>query len=121
MIEPYAVDDRLYIDGAVLDRIPVELLHDKGADQVIAVDVKLAKEAIEEVEIKNIADVVFRSMDLMEREIARHCILKADVVINPKVGHIGSLDYDRAEECIDLGLEATKERLPSIKKALGLG
>lgn len=41
-----------------------------------------------------------------------------DVQITPQAGHIGLLDFDRAEELIELGREAVDYALPRIEMAL---
>lgn len=41
-----------------------------------------------------------------------------DVMIAPKLGHIGSAEFDRAAEMIDLGYEAAQEAIPDIREAL---
>jgi NTE family protein len=42
----------------------------------------------------------------------------ADVMIVPRVAHIGLIDFHRAEETIELGAKATREALPHIRYAL---
>jgi NTE family protein len=41
-----------------------------------------------------------------------------DVLIAPKLGHIGSAEFDRAAEMIDLGYQAAEEAIPDIREAL---
>jgi len=41
-----------------------------------------------------------------------------DVTIAPKVGHIGLLDFDQAEDLIELGAQAAQSTLPSLNEAL---
>jgi NTE family protein len=41
-----------------------------------------------------------------------------DVTIAPKVGHIGLLDFDQAEDLIELGAQAVQSALPSLNEAL---
>lgn len=44
----------------------------------------------------------------------------ADVLISPPVGHIGLLEFHRADEMIALGEEAANEALPAIEARLSL-
>jgi len=120
IFEPFNLGGRLYVDGAVLDRIPADVVRSKGADIVLAVDVKLSKEMSGQHKVENIFDVVFQSFDLMEKEIAKHCILDADIIIKPNVGHISAASFDRAKECIELGQEAAYRALPAIKSILNM-
>lgn len=41
-----------------------------------------------------------------------------DVHIKPRIGHIGMLEFERAEELIQLGAEATERAMPQIKAAM---
>jgi len=42
----------------------------------------------------------------------------ADVLIAPRISHIGLIDFHRAEETIELGVKATREALPQIRYAI---
>ncbi len=42
----------------------------------------------------------------------------ADVLVTPQVGHVPLLDFDRAEELIELGAKAVDASLPQIESAL---
>jgi NTE family protein len=42
----------------------------------------------------------------------------ADVLIAPRIAHIGLIDFHRAQETIELGAEAAREGLPLIRHAL---
>jgi NTE family protein len=42
----------------------------------------------------------------------------ADVLISPRIAHIGLIDFHRAQETIELGAEAAREALPLIRHAL---
>ncbi len=43
-----------------------------------------------------------------------------DVLVAPRVGHISLLDFDRAEESIELGRQAFKQALPQIEEAMAI-
>ena len=42
----------------------------------------------------------------------------ADIVIEPRVGHMGTGDFHRAEEFISQGRLAAEESIPQIRKQL---
>lgn len=64
--------------------------------------------------------VALTSSALILREIARgHAATSpADVYIEPKVGHITQIEFDKADELIALGREAIEAKLPEIRDAL---
>lgn len=112
---PFKRGDQMLVDGGVLERVPVDAARKLGADVVIAVDVRFATW---EPKINNAIDVLFRSYELLEREVGRSIALKADILINPALDHIGTTDFAAIEECIRIGEETTIRALPGIKKML---
>ena len=112
---PERVNGRLLVDGGVIDRVPVTVLREMGADIVIAVDVAQVDTSMK---IRSIFDVIVQTIDVMEREIFQNRILAADLVIRPDVGHYTSIAYSGAEEIIELGERAGEENIPRIKELL---
>lgn len=113
---PKILDGRTLVDGAVLNRVPIEVLRRAGADVVIGVDLKYGGMPQGAKPVKNIFDVILTSIDLLEQD--KDYKNMADVLIEPEVAHIGYADFHKAEECIALGVKAAEEALPKIKKLL---
>lgn len=64
-------------------------------------------------DVPNIFDIIGNTVRIMEAQIST-AMLRADapdVVIQPDVGHISFMEFNRAEEAIDLGYRATIEAL----------
>ncbi|TCP70654.1 patatin-like phospholipase family protein [Baia soyae] len=115
VFDPVNIENRLLVDGGVVDRVPVSVVQEMGADLVIAVDV-FAK--VEQVKIRNIIDVIAQTLDIMERELLRRYTYQADVTIRPKVQDISSTAFTKVEECIRYGEEAAREQIPLVKKLI---
>ncbi|MEJ2385635.1 MAG: patatin-like phospholipase family protein [Xanthomonadales bacterium] len=62
-------------------------------------------------------DVIAGSIDIMQDRITRSRMAgePPDILITPKLSHIGLMDFDRAEESIAEGREATKRRQHEIE------
>jgi NTE family protein len=112
---PARIDNRVLVDGGVIDRVPITVCREMGADIVIAVDVGLTEK---EVSVKNIIDVFFQTIEIMEREILKTHILNADILIRPDVGHISSTAFTQVEETIALGRKAAEEMADIIKRTV---
>lgn len=112
---PYRIDNRLLVDGAILNRIPVNVVQNLGADIIIGVDVGFDFQGNE---VNNIFDVILTSIRIMEQEVFDKRIIEADVLIRPEVGYIAPQDLDRAEEAVAAGIEAAQKTLPKIKKSI---
>jgi NTE family protein len=64
--------------------------------------------------------VLARSLHIVQDRISRSRLAgdPPDVTISPRLGHIGYLEFYRAEECIAAGEHAARKALPEIREAL---
>jgi NTE family protein len=64
--------------------------------------------------------VLARSLHIVQDRISRARLAgdPPDVMIAPRLGHIGYLEFHRAEECIAAGEEAARQALPRIREAI---
>jgi NTE family protein len=109
------VNDRLLVDGGVIDRVPITVAREMGADLVIAVDVALFDRKME---VQSIYDVIVQAIDIMEREILRHRMVSADLVLRPDVGHYNSLSYSHVREIIEEGERTALAHVDQIKELM---
>lgn len=112
---PVKMNDRLLVDGSVVDRVPVSVVKEMGADIIIAVDISTLKTNIE---VHSIVDVMLQSIDIMQHEMVRFHELNADIVIRPKVNDYSWRSFEYVSELIQLGREATKNQLANIQKTI---
>ncbi|MBU0479155.1 patatin-like phospholipase family protein [bacterium] len=64
----------------------------------------------------NIIDVLIHSFYIMEHKIAASNLKKADIIINPEVNHISTLEFHKGAEAISEGYKSVLDVLPKIKK-----
>ncbi|WP_062753509.1 patatin-like phospholipase family protein [Parageobacillus toebii] len=112
---PERVDGRLLVDGGVVDRVPVSVVREMGADIVIAVDVSHVKV---DGEITSIFDVILQSIDILQDELVRHRQLASDVMIRPHVEQYSSRAFTHAQEIIAIGEQETRKYVPEIRQAI---
>lgn len=113
VFRPVKIGDRMYVDGGVVSPVAVEVAKKFGADVVIAADISAtADRSLPE----NTVDTILQSLNIMYSKLAIIQLSKADVVIRPKVGHIGSADFSKRHEAILEGERAAIEALPQIQK-----
>ncbi len=69
----------------------------------------------------SVLDVLNASINIMQVRIARSRLAgePADVLIAPRVGQVGPMDYHRAKETIAEGEAAVARMMPAIRYALG--
>lgn len=108
------------IDGALTNPLPVSVARGMGAKKVIGIDVNLSEKRED---MKNIAakptllDVLIRTVRLAENAITRERLLREppDVLIQPRVGHIGTLDFFRGQATVKAGYDAVMEQAGALK------
>lgn len=108
---PEKVDGRLLVDGGVIDRVPITVAKELGSDIVIAVDVA---QFDTQIQVNSIFEVIAQAIDVMEREILRHRIVSADLVIRPDVGQYSSIAYSGIQEIIAEGERCAREHVAVI-------
>jgi NTE family protein len=66
--------------------------------------------------------VMVQSLNIMQDRITRSRLAgePPDVAINPRVGHVGLLEFHRAAELIDEGRGATERLIPELRDAISL-
>lgn len=112
---PEKIDGRILVDGGVIDRVPISVAKEMGADIVIAVDVSHVK--INE-EVTSIFDVILQSIDIMQKELVKYGEFSSDIMIRPHVGHYSSRAFTNIEDIITIGEEETRKQLPAIQEAI---
>ncbi len=117
IFEPKWIDGVMYVDGGVLDNVPVDAAKSLGADKVIGVDVCMHKAEPAEIR-ERMMDILYRSSDLMAYQANKHHLNEADVIISPPVGHITQFAVDKCVECAQIGYETALEKIDEIKALL---
>ena len=112
---PETVEGRMLFDGGVSDRVPVSVVREMGADIVIAVDVAGLKT---NATISTIYDVIFQSIDIMQKELVTSRELQADVMIRPDVEMYNAYSFAQASEIIEKGEVEARKALDRIRKVI---
>ncbi len=113
IFRPVNISGRMYVDGGVVSPVAVEAARKLGADIVIAVDISGDVEAFTP---KGTVETILQAINIMYSKLAAIQLSKADVVIKPKVGYIGSADFSKRHEATLEGEKAAIEVLPKIKE-----
>lgn len=112
---PEKIDGRLLVDGGVIDRVPVSVVREMGADLIIAVDVANVNITAE---INSIYDVIMRSLDIIQMELVNSREIASDFMIRPPVEMFNSKAFTNLEKIIELGEEETRRQMGNIKKMI---
>lgn len=115
VFKPAKISGKTYVDGGLVNPVASDIARRYGADVVIAVDISASRDmALPEGTI----DTILKSVDIMYAKISQLQIPRADVIIKPNVGHIGSGDFTKKHEAILEGEKAALAVMPAIQAAL---
>jgi NTE family protein len=117
IFKPVKWQSRTLVDGAVLERVPVSVVREMGADIVLAVDVK-GKKNDSPVQINNIFEVIVHAIDLLNDKAFYDSCAGAEVVIMPELPNVGLFNLELAEETIKAGETAALNQVAMIKALL---
>jgi len=112
---PEKQNGRLLVDGGVVDRVPVSVVKEMGADIVIAVDVSRVKT---NADISTIYDVIMQSLDIMQMELVEYRQIASDIMIRPRVEEYSSRAFTNIDEMIQKGEEEARKHLDEIKRIM---
>lgn len=124
---PVNYNGRYLVDGGTINPVPADVVKSMGATFTIAVNVltnpKKRKYPGTTGDRKSnkapsIFNTLIRSLYIMEYEIVRASILKADIIIEPDVSRIEAYEFHRGQEAIEEGYKAAIAVMPEIKKLL---
>ena len=133
LFEPLELDGRILLDGGIVEPVPVRAARELGAEFVIAVDLNhyvLDRPPEDRRSIIRGLDTlrgrhnrtpdIFRMMMdglfIMERNLSLRTLKEdpPDILLRPRIGDIGFLDYNRAKDAIVRGRECALEKMDEI-------
>jgi NTE family protein len=126
---PVKYESAYLVDGGTVNPVPANVVRSMGATFIIAVnvlnDVKKRRHFGLTGEKKfdkppSSFNTMIQSIYIMEYQIIKASILKADIIIEPDVGFIEAFEFHRGLEAIEAGYSAAAEVIPEIKKLLNV-
>ncbi|MDC3412814.1 patatin-like phospholipase family protein [Terrihalobacillus insolitus] len=108
---PEEINGELYVDGGVIDRVPVSIAREMGADIVIAVD---CAHFTPTTEIHSIYDVMLQSIDIMQDELVKHGEMDTNIMLKPDVTEYSTRAFTNTKQIIEKGEEEATTKLGDI-------
>ena len=112
---PATIGGKQYVDGGLVSPIPVKTAKAMGADIVIAVDISARPAGNKPMNMWGLLD---QTINIMGQQSINEELNQASVIIQPKVGHLGTLDLKASHESILEGEKAAQLKIISIDKAI---
>jgi len=113
---PVEMDHHLLVDGGLVDNVPVDVARDMGADIVIAVNVSTPLS--NPTSLNNVVGLSVQVIKLLGNQNVQRSIASLkphDVLIQPDLGDISAVDFNRAAQAIQIGRQAALKALTPLK------
>ena len=111
---PCEYDYHMFLDGGILNNIPVKEVRGLGANKVISINFQAD-------DIDNdsrVMDILMRVTDIMGNKIAEEELNTSDLVLSVNTDKTGLFDVDKMEKCYQFGYDTVINNLDKIKKIL---
>jgi NTE family protein len=112
---PVPLHGRTFVDGGVIDPVPVRVAKNFNAEVIVAVDLR---GLLPQTFPTNLFEVATRSAEITLLWQSEDCIRNADVVIRPELGNIGTFADEYNEQIYQAGKESARACIPKIKALL---
>ncbi len=112
---PWFIDGKYYIDGGVVDNLPIDVAADMGADIIIAVDLRKEQLQIDNRKqnllstFNQLSDIVFKNNDDNHRDLA-------DILITVDVKQFVTTDFDKAPGLAALGEQEARNHMDQLRE-----
>ena len=118
IFEPVTVGGRQYLDGGLLDRLPIDAIRRFEPDVIVAVDVFTRDSSKEE--YKTVASVLGRAFELMDQENTEGKTTKEkpDLLVLPKLTGMSQYSFKNLDHAYFEGYQAGIENIKEIKRLL---
>jgi NTE family protein len=109
---PVEINDKLLVDGGIVENVPVSVIKDMGADLIIGVDLKSKLRLSRP---RNIIEVLLRSFDFTLQAATRLQIEKADILIAPDLSNFNTFNVKQVPDLIEKGYDETIKILKELR------
>ena len=115
VFQPVLIDGKSYVDGGLSAPVPVSAAKQLGANIIIAVDISAKPKKGSHTGFLSIFDQMINIMSIpaLNQELA-----KADIIIRPNIGNLGSANFSQRAEAIREGELSAQKALPQIRAIL---
>ena len=108
VMRPYLYEGNYYVDGAVTNPLPVDVLHNNKHKNIVAVHLHEYIEERDSSSAPGVLETMSRSMGIVSRYLAKAKMQEAVAVIEPNVAGIDMFHFYQAQVVIDRGAQAAK-------------
>ena len=114
LFAPVRTKGMVLVDGGMRNNFPVDIARDLGADIVIGIDLSDAKSGY--TDIHNLADILWRGIDMFAEDSFARNIKNVDVRIKPDLTGFGMMSFNAkaVDTMLVRGYKAAEEKKPEL-------
>ena len=112
VFSPVTINNRMLVDGGILENVPVSPLMEMGAGQIIAVDL-IKKRTL--AAPKNLVGILMNTFYLFLSQHPETLLRKTDCRIQPDLGEFSVIATKNIDKLIEAGYTAAVDKLRSFK------
>jgi NTE family protein len=109
-------EERLLVDGGLLNNVPSDVVRDMGAEVVLAVN--LSGERVKSHPPENLLDVLLYSLEVLIYGQGQRGTAAADVRVVPDLDGFSYRNLGRWKEMVERGELAMRAALPTLRRRL---
>ncbi|MFT7486932.1 MAG: NTE family protein [Candidatus Paceibacteria bacterium] len=117
VFEPLELDGNHYMDGGIVDAVPLRFAKTLRPELTIAVDLSIKSTYKTPNYRSRVLSTLYRSFEIVEEVLVEHALhMQMDyktVLIQPKVGHLARFDFDDVRSVVKIGEEEALRVLTS--------
>lgn len=110
---PVDIDGRQYVDGGIVENVPLSPLRRMGADIRVGVDLGYWRTLRP---TENILDVITNSYGILVRNQKDPSPSRDSIVVRPHLEKYSMSDFGKSDALIDIGYRAMRARIPEIRR-----
>ena len=111
---PVRENKTVYVDGGLLDNLPVDVAQQMGADLTIAVHLE-SKQLKAEEPLSSVG-VLGRSISVVIEANVLRSMQQADILVSVPLENYTGMDYKKSAEIVKLGYEAAASKAPILSR-----
>lgn len=109
VMRPYFYEGNYYVDGAVTNPLPVDVLHNNKHKNIVAVHLHEYIEERDSSTAPGVLETMGRSMGIVSRYLAKAKIQEALAVIEPNVAGVDMFHFYQAQDVIERGAKSAEK------------
>ena len=124
VFSPVDWEDKLLVDGGILNTLPIDVCREMGADIVIAVELTTPLHTQDK--LNSVESILGQTVLIVEHDTIQGNIARADILIHPDMTNLRAMDFfslEKREKILaqgELAAAKAKPQLVALKEKYGL-